>query len=59
MLNGYAVVATTPLNVTSFYGAYATGPSTPGSVQGRQQFDLVDQKTVAVVEDADIARALK
>ena len=45
ILNGYAVEPATPLNVTSFYGKYATAPSTAGSVQGRQQFNLVEQRT--------------
>ena len=49
VVNGYGVVATTPLNVTSFYGRYSTGPSSAGSVQGRQQFDLVDQETGDIV----------
>ena len=48
-MNGYEAVATTPLNVTSFYGRYSTGPSTAGTIQGRQQFDLVDQQTGEVV----------
>ena len=49
ILNGYAVLASTPLNVTSFYGKYSTGPSTAGSIQGRQQFDLVNQQTGDIV----------
>lgn len=49
VLNGYAVVASTPLNVSSFYGKYSTGPSTAGSVQGTQRFDLVNQQTGEIV----------
>ena len=49
ILNGYAVVAATPLNITSYYGMYSTAPSTAGSVQGRQQFNLVDQTTGEIV----------
>jgi len=49
ILNGYAVVASTPLNITSYYGMYSTAPSTAGSVQGRQQFNLVDQTTGEIV----------
>ena len=52
-MNGYAAVATTPLNVTSFYGKYSTAPSTAGTIQGRQKFDLVDQKTGDVVGKFD------
>lgn len=53
VLNGYAVVAATSLNVTSYYGKYSTGPSSAGSVQGRQEFDLVDQQTGEIVGKFD------
>ncbi len=44
VLNGYNVVATSPLYATSFYGPYASWPGYKG-IQGSQEFDLVDPAT--------------
>ncbi|WP_140695288.1 hypothetical protein [Mycolicibacterium hodleri] len=58
VLNGYNVVATTPQNVTSFYGMFNMIPGGVGVVQGPQSFNLVDPKTGATVGsfDALVAR---
>jgi hypothetical protein len=45
VLNGYNVVPITPQNVTSFYGMTTHPPSTPGTIQGEQQFAVVDPES--------------
>jgi len=52
VLNGYDVVPTSPEHVISFYGLFTSPPATPGSLQGTQEFKVVDQtgKTVGTFE---------
>lgn len=44
-LNGDTVIASSPEQVTSFYGRWTYLPGAPSVVQGEQQFAVVDPKT--------------
>ncbi len=48
-LNGYNLVASSTENITSFYGNWTNWPGGPSTVQGQQQFDVVDPQTNANV----------
>ena len=45
-LNGANLVPSSTKEITSIYGRWTYPPGGPGMVQGRQQFDVVDAKTV-------------
>jgi hypothetical protein len=44
-LNGYNLVASSTEEITSFYGNWTNWPGGPTTVQGQQQFDVVDPQT--------------
>lgn len=52
-LNGLDFVPSSAKEVTSQYGRWTYPPGMPGLVQGRQQFDVVDAKTVERVGTFD------
>jgi hypothetical protein len=45
VLDGYNLIPTSPEHVISFYGVFTTPPAAPGTVQGTQEFDVVDPDT--------------
>lgn len=59
ILNGYELVPSSAVTVTSFYGRWMSPPGGPSMVQGRQQFNVVDPVGGDVVGtfDALVSRA--
>jgi hypothetical protein len=53
VLNGYNVVATSTEHVISFYGLFTAPPAAPGTVQGTQEFKVVDPDTGKTVGTFD------
>jgi len=45
VLNGYNVVPSSTEYITAFYGMYTAAPAVAATVQGHQEFDLVDPVT--------------
>jgi hypothetical protein len=45
VLNGYEIYSTSPEKVVSWYGFFTTPPGTPGTLQGVQDFKVIDPES--------------